>query len=446
MDPITYVSLGEITKAERRQDGTVEFTAAKAAGPELDLDQQILDPDWLRSAMPAWFQSGGNLREQHIPTSAAGVATNLTVEADGSSFIDGLVVDPVSAKKVDLDVLKGLSVGIKAPVIVKDAAAPGGRVTGGTIVEVSLVDRPCNPTCKMALAKTAGTDLADVEQLEVEQLDKRDYSDDSRAEMADSGEALPDGSFPIRNATDLRNAVRSVGRAKDPAKAKAHIKARAKALGKTDLIPDSWKVAEPDATKDDDWTHDPAVLVQVRDGLAKLMQAELDELMAGEDETCDLSELLCSLQMFLCWWCGEADEGEDPAPSAVTAEPADAPAAPISLGTVADLVKAADPDTLAELRYALGIESDDGTATKAARAKLDEIEARLAKVEAMPEPGGPARTRPAVDAAKAAQVAAKQAEADYLTRMADTIADRTAAAGYRAKAAQARADAQAATA
>lgn len=414
MDPITYVSLGEITKAERRDDGTVEFTAAKAAGPELDLDQQILDPDWLRSAMPAWFTSGGNLREQHIPTSAAGVATNLTVEADGSSFIDGLVVDPVSARKVDLDVLKGLSVGIKAPVVVKDAAAPGGRITGGTIVEVSLVDRPCNPTCKMALAKTAGTDLADVEHLEVEQLG------------ADAETVAP-----------LRKAIEACT---DRAAAAVHIAARAAALGVADLPAAVTKDAAPD------WTHDPAQLAAVRDGLARLMQAELDELMAGEDELWDLQDLLCSLQSFLCWWCNEAYEGEDPAPSAVTAEPADAPAAPISLGTVADLVKAADPDTLAELRNALGIESDDGTATKAARAKLDEIEARLAKVEAMPEPGGPARTRPAVDAAKAARAAAKQAEADYLTRMADTIADRTAAAGYRAKAAQARADAQAATA
>jgi hypothetical protein len=70
---------------------------------------------------------------------------------------------------------------------------------------------------------------------------KRDFSDKERQEAAASGEALPDGSFPIRNASDLQNAIDSFGRAKDPGKAKAHIIARARALGASDKIPDDWK-------------------------------------------------------------------------------------------------------------------------------------------------------------------------------------------------------------
>jgi hypothetical protein len=69
---------------------------------------------------------------------------------------------------------------------------------------------------------------------------KRDFSDDNRKELASSGAALPDGSFPIENKGDLENAIRAIGRAKDPEKAKAHIKARAKALGASDSIPDTW--------------------------------------------------------------------------------------------------------------------------------------------------------------------------------------------------------------
>ena len=43
---------------------------------------------------------------------------------------------------------------------------------------------------------------------------------------------MKDGSFPIDTPADLARAKHAVGRAKNPAKAKAHINRRAKALGK----------------------------------------------------------------------------------------------------------------------------------------------------------------------------------------------------------------------
>ena len=70
--------------------------------------------------------------------------------------------------------------------------------------------------------------------------EKRDYSTTSRERMAESGNAMPDGSFPIANRADLMNAIRSVGRAKDYAKAKAHIIRRAKELNATDMLPEDW--------------------------------------------------------------------------------------------------------------------------------------------------------------------------------------------------------------
>lgn len=68
----------------------------------------------------------------------------------------------------------------------------------------------------------------------------RDVSQKERDDLESEGKALPDGSFPIANVEDLKNAIQSVGRAKDPEKARAHIKKRAKALGESDLIPDEW--------------------------------------------------------------------------------------------------------------------------------------------------------------------------------------------------------------
>ena len=75
-------------------------------------------------------------------------------------------------------------------------------------------------------------------------LAKRNYSSKQRQAMASNGEAMSDGSFPIKNKTDLENAIRAYGRAKDKPKAKAHIIARAKALGLSALIPDDWKSSD----------------------------------------------------------------------------------------------------------------------------------------------------------------------------------------------------------
>jgi hypothetical protein len=69
---------------------------------------------------------------------------------------------------------------------------------------------------------------------------KREFSADERAKAADKGHAMDDGSFPIKNAADLRNAIRLVGRAKNPADARKHIIERARALNLADLLPDDW--------------------------------------------------------------------------------------------------------------------------------------------------------------------------------------------------------------
>lgn len=74
----------------------------------------------------------------------------------------------------------------------------------------------------------------------VKAANKHYFSGKEREKLADEGEAMSDGSFPIRNEQDLKDAIRSVGRAKNEAKAKAWIKKRAKEMGKTDLLPEGW--------------------------------------------------------------------------------------------------------------------------------------------------------------------------------------------------------------
>jgi hypothetical protein len=65
-----------------------------------------------------------------------------------------------------------------------------------------------------------------------------------REDLAKSGEAMKDGSFPIKNVEDLKNAIQAHGRAKDIAAAKKHIMKRARALGKWKLVPEEWKNAK----------------------------------------------------------------------------------------------------------------------------------------------------------------------------------------------------------
>jgi hypothetical protein len=73
------------------------------------------------------------------------------------------------------------------------------------------------------------------------ETEKREFSTGTRERMAEAGTAMPDGSFPIANANDLRNAIQSVGRAKNYESAKRHIIRRARALGMTDMLPEDWR-------------------------------------------------------------------------------------------------------------------------------------------------------------------------------------------------------------
>jgi hypothetical protein len=66
-----------------------------------------------------------------------------------------------------------------------------------------------------------------------------------RKDLAEKGQALSDGSFPIRNEEDLKNAISSYGRSKkgDRAKVRRHIIKRARQLKQNKMIPENWKTA-----------------------------------------------------------------------------------------------------------------------------------------------------------------------------------------------------------
>lgn len=153
------VYVGDIVKSktEKLDNGDI-MIYGKAAGPDLDLDGDRCDPKWLKTAMPAWFE-WGNIREQHSQI-AAGVGVELTPEGD-DWFIKARITDPLTAHKIDTGTLKGLSIGIKDGA--REKREGQNWITRGLIAEVSVVDRPCNPTTTMSIAKSINGEWEPVE-------------------------------------------------------------------------------------------------------------------------------------------------------------------------------------------------------------------------------------------------------------------------------------------
>ena len=537
---ITYAYFGNLT-VKRGDDGYIRVKGL-ATDATLDLDEQICDPSWLAEAMPEWFKIG-NIREMH-QSKAIGKA--MEMEQSGTGFVvEAKIVDSEAARLVEEGIYTGFSVGIKGARVEKSADAPGGMIRSGKIVEVSLVDRPANPSCVIELAKSVkgelvkGAAMADIEKDAIDteaimtepegapddlyervqactacagtgsktntdseefdtpcevcsgtgeqpeglvddqvqnsptipqnmdnrdikaadaddtevtepEVEKKDYTQAERELAGDKGEALPDGSYPIKTVGDLKNAIQAFGRAKDPAKVKAHITARAKALGREEMVPENWKGTDAELVKADDMIHDPAELEAVRAGMIALIKAELDEMLAGtESEVCDVQELLCSLSIFLDWWTGEASENETEAPFTGWDDDksGEDTMAYIGLGVSADLIKSASADdateeTKDELRNeivkALGLEETITTkaALDEAKEEISLLKAALDEVREMAVPGGPAIRATREQTSKSAQVIAAEVEAIRLRDMAQKMTNPELRNQYLAEAAR----------
>ena len=168
--PFSEVRKGTIKGADGK-DIDIRLVKGLMTDESLDLDGQRVDADWAKGAAQKWFSRWGNIREQH---SANAIGKSVAMDVlDSQKAIDmtGKVVDPLAILKVDEEILSGWSVGIKGARVIKDATAPNGRIVGGEIVEVSLVDHPANENCKVALVKSAKTGkLVDAEQTVVEKI------------------------------------------------------------------------------------------------------------------------------------------------------------------------------------------------------------------------------------------------------------------------------------
>jgi len=334
----------EITKADKNADGTL-MVYGKATDDSLDIDQQICDPVWLDTAMPDWFKTGGNIREQHSNI-AAGVAKEYEKKADGH-YIHALVVDPISVKKVDTGVLKGFSIGIKSPRVVRDTKAANGRIIDGQIVEVSLVDRPANPNCQLVLAKSVHGESGvwKVEEL-IEKSDDATFEtpeiiEEVVAEETEDVTATQD--LPTEEVLekeekkpDYEGMIQGGGKS-EPADKELYNRLIGEAKKKFDVYPsavaNAWVTneykkrggkykAKPKKDKFADAVIVPKTIMSellkfdkvqyeaARDALANLITVEAGEMKEGHNELNSISHLLQAVAHLYSWYEGEESEGE----------------------------------------------------------------------------------------------------------------------------------------
>jgi len=322
-----------IEKADRQPDGTL-MVYGKATDDSVDIDQQICDAAWLDRAMPAWFKSGGNIREQHSSI-AAGVAKEYEAKADGH-YIMAHVVDPVSVKKVDAGVLRGFSIGIKSPRVVRDTKAANGRIVDGQIVEVSLVDRPANPNCQLVLAKSVDgqSSLIQVEEYIDKEEAKPNYESINtggegyepadkelynrvKNEAKDKFDVYPSA---VANAWIVREYKKRGGTyKKEPKKKKSTDVELRKAL-QSALHLLSLNKSEETLMKDtvelpveaigDLLKFDKAQYEAARDALANLISVEANGMREGHNEIQSIGHLLEAVMHLHAWYEGEKAEGE----------------------------------------------------------------------------------------------------------------------------------------
>lgn len=399
---VTYAYAADIVKSERDENGDL-LVYGKATGPDLDLDAQICDPTWLKSAMPAWME-WGNVREMHAGI-ASGVGMELT-EVGEDWMLLSKCVDKSTAAKIEAGVLKGYSIGISDAGVVKDAIARNGRINRGAIVEISYVDRPCNPTAKLAIAKAAG------------------LSDDGTTAEVEEGANLPLEPVEISEpAVPLVDDAPSIDDL-----AKSWREGATKAFG-VDLKRRVTKLVGAEAlavkaSPDADVASAQAAIMAI----AQLIQSEAESLAAGQmcdaDQIGTLLRAIDALTWFQCMERMEAEMGEP-----------DVTVAIVELDATAETSKIADKTSDVENSPSVDdlVKAAVTKAMEAHEAELSTLRAELVKVNARPIPGGPVLARSGASIAKAEERGSALAEAERFERKALELdgSDAIAAAGFR---------------
>ena len=230
MDPSDEEEISELA--------TIEALAVKSAGEGAEVinsgfspadNTYVIDVKTGDDTIREYFYSGDGVEKGYLVVEAAGTSEDFISEEKAAE----IAVQYKSGEVVSIE--PGLILGNDAFVVEIDEVegksydvfvSLKGEILGHDEYEMSVIHDE--------------EELAEIKALEAELEIKRMYGRQKREEMAESGEAMQDGSFPIADEADLKNAIQAHGRAKDIDAAKKHIVKRAKALGLEALIPAEW--------------------------------------------------------------------------------------------------------------------------------------------------------------------------------------------------------------
>lgn len=143
----TVRQFGAITKIEDQEDGTIKVWGI-ASSETVDHAGEKITAEAMKAALPDYARFPA-LREMHEPL-AAGKVLEADVDGTGATQICAHVVDPLAITKVKTGVYAGFSVGGK---VLKRDPADRSVITGLRLVEISLVDSPCNPDAVISMWK-----------------------------------------------------------------------------------------------------------------------------------------------------------------------------------------------------------------------------------------------------------------------------------------------------
>jgi phage head maturation protease len=146
-----------ITKIDQEQRMVFGYASTEA----LDRQGEIIRKEAVEAALPDYMRFA-NIREMHQP-SAVGVAKTAEMDERGL-YLAVKVVDDAAWAKVREGVYTGFSIGGQ---VTKRDTAQKHVVTGCTIAEISLVDRPANPEAVFEMFKAgARNSKADLDRIQ----------------------------------------------------------------------------------------------------------------------------------------------------------------------------------------------------------------------------------------------------------------------------------------
>jgi hypothetical protein len=108
----------------------------------------------MASAIREWLGTYPAVRVQHRKDYPAGKGLEAWQDDEGATWVKSLVVDDAAKRMVRKGVLRAYSVGMDHVVTQPSAMAKRFFITGGTLTEVSLCDRPANTRCGITIAKS----------------------------------------------------------------------------------------------------------------------------------------------------------------------------------------------------------------------------------------------------------------------------------------------------